>query len=66
MSSGIIEIAQNPKDSRLYEKLGDLYVEMENWNDAKESYEAAIELNPTAEELKRKLSTALERLSGQN
>ncbi|OGM96425.1 MAG: hypothetical protein A3B86_03135 [Candidatus Yanofskybacteria bacterium RIFCSPHIGHO2_02_FULL_38_22b] len=58
----IIEIAQNPKDSRLYEKLGDLYVEMENWIDAKESYEASIELNPTAEELKRKLSFALEKL----
>lgn len=58
----IIEIAQNPKDHRLYEKLGDLYIEMENWLDAKESYEASIELNPTAEELKRKLSFALEKL----
>ena len=61
----IIEIAQNPKDPRLYEKLGDIYIEMENWKDAKESYEASIELNPTAEELKRKLSFALEKLSVQ-
>ncbi|MDP3792561.1 MAG: hypothetical protein Q8Q89_02410 [bacterium] len=59
----IIEIAQNPKDSNLYEKLGDLYIEMENWLDAKESYEAAIELNSTDEELKKKLSSALEKLA---
>lgn len=55
----IIEIAQTPKDSKLYEKLGDLYIEMEAWNDAKESYEAALELNSQDEDLKKKLSSAL-------
>lgn len=59
----IMEIAKNPKDSQLYEALGDLYMEMENWTDAKESYEASIELNPQNELLKQKLSSALEKLA---
>ena len=58
----ILEIAKNPKDSALYEALGDLYMEMQNWADAKESYEASIELSPQNESLKQKLSLALEKL----
>ena len=56
----INEIAKNPKNSSLYEVLGDLYMKMSNFADAKESYEAAIELNPTKEELKKKHSQAVE------
>lgn len=59
----IIEIAKNPKDAVLYESLGDLYLEMDGWTDAKESYEAAIELNPQNESLKQKLSSALAKLT---
>ena len=59
----IIEIAKNPKDAHLYEMLGDLYIEMDNFPDAKESYEASIELNPQNSTLKQKLSSALERLN---
>ena len=59
----IIEIAKNPKDYHLYEMLGDLYVEMESFTDAKESYEASVELNPQNESLKQKLSAALEKLN---
>ena len=62
----IMEIAKNPKDNKMYESLGDLYVEMGNWTDAKESYEAAIELNPQNESLRQKLSLALERLNSHN
>ncbi len=62
----IIEIAKNPKDPQLYEKLGDLYLEMDNFNDAKESYEAAIELSPQNETLKIKLSSALEKVTIKN
>jgi len=58
----VMEIAKNPKDPNLYEALGDLYMEMDNWADAKESYEASIELNPQNEPLKIKLSSALEKL----
>ncbi|OGN08532.1 MAG: hypothetical protein A3C61_01930 [Candidatus Yanofskybacteria bacterium RIFCSPHIGHO2_02_FULL_39_10] len=59
----IIEIAKNPKDAHLYEVLGDLYIEMENFVDAKESYEASIELSPQNGSLKIKLSEALEKLA---
>ena len=62
----IIEIAKNPKNSSLYEVLGDLYIKMSNFADAKESYEAAIELNPQKEELKKKHSQAVEKLNPQN
>lgn len=58
----IIEIAQNPKDPTLYEGLGDLYIEMGNFADAKESYEAALELSAQNESLKQKLSSVLEKL----
>lgn len=56
----IIEIAKNPKNSSLYEVLGDLYMKMSNFADAKESYEAAMELNPAKEELVKKHSQAVE------
>lgn len=56
----IIEIAKNPKNPALYEVLGDLYMKISNFVDAKESYEAAIELNPAKEELKKKHSQATE------
>ena len=62
----IIEIAKNPKDGNLYEQLGDLYVEMNNFVDGKESYEAAIELSPQNESLKQKLSSALERMNSKS
>lgn len=58
----IIEIAKNPKDYRLYESLGDLYVKMDNFGDAKESYEAALELNPHGEVLVKKHSQAVEKM----
>lgn len=59
----IIEISKNPKNAALYEELGDLYTKMGESRDAKESYEAAIELNSNSEELKKKLSQALEKLN---
>ena len=62
----ILEIAKNPKNAVLYEELGDLYAEMGDYRDAKESYEAAIELNSNNEELKKKLSQALKNLNPQN
>ena len=59
----IIEIAKNPKNMAFYEELGDLYSEAGEHKDAKESYEAAIELNSNNDELKKKLSQALEKLN---
>lgn len=59
----IIEIAKNPKDSKLYEVLGDLYIKMNNLSDAKESFEAAIELSPHNEELQKKHSQVVEKIN---
>jgi len=58
----IIEIAKDPKNSSLYETLGDLYVKMGNFPDAKESYEAALALDPQKEELIKKHSQAVEKV----
>lgn len=58
----IIEIAKNPKDFNLYEILGDLYVKMKSFSDAKESYEAAIELNSRNEELQKKRSQVVQKM----
>lgn len=62
----IIEIAKNPKNAVLYEELGDLYAKAGDHRDAKESYEAAIELNSNNEELKKKLSSTFEKINSQN
>lgn len=61
----ILEIAKNPKSVVLYEDLGDVYIKMGDYQDAKEAYEAAMELNPQSESLKQKLSSALEKLNSQ-
>ena len=58
----IIEIAKNPKNPDLYEVLGDLYMKMAGYTDAKEAYEAAIGLAPSKEELKVKHSQAAEKV----
>ncbi len=58
----ILEIAKNPKDPNLYDILGDTYMRMKNFEDAKESYEAAIELNPGNNELLKKRSQAVEKV----
>lgn len=42
----IKKIVSNPKDVEVYRKLGDLYVEMENYPDAKASFEQVLRLKP--------------------
>ena len=59
----ILEIAKNPKSAPPYEELGDLYSKMGDYQDAKEAYEAAIELNSNNEALNKKLSLVLEKLT---
>ncbi|HAT74386.1 MAG: hypothetical protein US30_C0010G0021 [Candidatus Moranbacteria bacterium GW2011_GWF2_36_839] len=39
-------IATNPKDIEAYERLGEYYFEIENWNYAKECYKQVLKLNP--------------------
>jgi predicted Zn-dependent protease len=57
-----MEIAKSPKDFILYETLGDLYSKMNNLSDAKESFEAAIELNPNNEVLQKKYSQVVKKM----
>jgi tetratricopeptide (TPR) repeat protein len=42
----IKKIVSNPKDVEVYRKLGDLYVEMENYADAQASFEQVLRLKP--------------------
>lgn len=58
----IMEIAKNPKNPLLYEELGDLYVKLGEFTDAKESFEAAIELSQNKDALQKKLSRVLEKI----
>jgi tetratricopeptide (TPR) repeat protein len=59
----IISIAQDPKNTKAYLMLGDIYVKMRNLTDAKESYETVLKLDPENEKAKKKLSAVLEKLS---
>jgi len=58
----IIKIAHNPKDPTLYAALGEVYVGMGNFYDAKDSFEAAIDLDKQNESLKERLSFAERKL----
>lgn len=59
----IIEIARNPKDAKLYVALGDIYVKMDNLQDAKEALEAALKLDQANEQVKRKIERISNRLN---
>jgi tetratricopeptide (TPR) repeat protein len=61
----IIEIAKNPKDPVLYETLGDLYIKMNNKNEAKESYEAALSFNPDNKVIVQKYSQLIKDLESE-
>lgn len=51
----IIEIAKNPKNPELYKKLADVYIALKNFPDAKESLEAALELDSEDRQTKERL-----------
>lgn len=42
----IDRIASNPKDIEAYERLGEYYLEIENWEYAKECFKQVLKLNP--------------------
>ena len=42
----IDRIASNPKDIEAYERLGEYYMEIKNWNYAKECFKQVIKLHP--------------------
>jgi tetratricopeptide (TPR) repeat protein len=59
----IIEIAKSPKDANLYKKLGDIYLEAGEWQDAVESFKKALELDPEDPHVKIKLEQASEKMA---
>lgn len=58
----IVEIAQDPKNAGLYETLGDLYLKMNNIQDAKEAFEAGLGFSPDNQTLARKYSALLKKI----
>jgi tetratricopeptide (TPR) repeat protein len=56
-------IAANPKDIEAYERLGEYYLEIENWNYAKECFKQVLKLNPKNESVKGKMKR-LEKMLG--
>ena len=51
----IIQIAQDPKDPELYKKLGNVYLQLKNPDDAAESFKVALKLKPDDEKTKKNL-----------
>jgi len=60
----IERVAANPKDIEAYERLGEYYMEIENYTDAKECFKQVMRLNPTNRNVRYKIKR-LERLLGE-
>ena len=61
----ILRIARDPKNTKLYKKLGSIYLRLKNYDDAAESFKTALKLNPENEDLKLQFDKA-ERLAREN
>lgn len=57
----IERIAVNPKDTEAYERLGEYYFEIRNYNYAKECFKQVIKLNPANQDAKNRMKR-LERI----
>lgn len=57
----IERIAVNPKDTEAYERLGEYYFEIRNYNYAKECFKQVIKLNPANQDAKNRMKK-LERI----
>lgn len=62
----ILAISQDPKNKALYKNLGDVYLEMQQWRDARESFNSALQLDPNIRGVKNKLKLANKMLDPQN
>ena len=51
----IKRIAINPKDIEAYERLGDYYLEGENYQDSKECFKQVLKLSPTHHKARLKI-----------
>jgi len=61
----IMAIAKAPKNKALYKELGDLYMELQQWGDARESFMSAIAIDPKVRGVKKKLNLANKMLASQ-
>ena len=59
----IERIAVNPKDTEAYERLGEYYFEIRNYNYAKECFKQVIKLNPANQDAKSRMKR-LEKILG--
>ncbi len=57
----IIQIAQNPKNPQLYEKLGKIYLELGEIDDARQSFMQALEFDPASVSIKQELDKILKK-----
>ncbi len=62
----IDRIIANSKDIEAYKKLGDLYVDMRNYNDALESFQYVLKLKPNDTLASRRVKDISNRLKKQN
>lgn len=60
----IDRIAANPKDVEAYERLGEYYFEIENWNYSKECFKQVVKLSPQNRNVRMKMRK-LERILGE-
>ena len=51
----VFQVTVNPKDIEAYERLGEYYMEIKSYNDAKECFKQVIKLNPGNRNVKYKI-----------
>ncbi|MDP2647854.1 MAG: tetratricopeptide repeat protein [Candidatus Yanofskybacteria bacterium] len=59
----IVEIAKDPKNANLYVQLGEVYMNMNDFTDARDSFKAAHDLDPEDQSINKKLSAVAKKLS---
>ncbi len=55
----IFAIAKNPRDPQLYKELGEIYIGTREYDDARQSFAMALELDPEDTIIKKKLNRVL-------
>jgi len=58
----IMQIAKSPKDVTLYIALGEIYMKMQNFQDAKEAFETALRLDEENENASNRLDKAISKM----
>lgn len=61
----IMSIAKSPRDAELYKQLGNVYAQTHEWDDARQSFEKALELDPADYVTKTKLARVLHQIKNE-